>query len=90
VLEVKRTNSFKREFALAARRGRDMAKIIAVMDLLINERPLPPERKDHPLRGNYAAYRECHIQSDWVLIYKIDPEARRITFVHTGTHADLF
>jgi mRNA interferase YafQ len=62
MLESKRGTRFKREFALAEKRGRDMSKIIGVMDLLINEQPLPPGRQDHPLKGTYKDSRECHIR----------------------------
>jgi mRNA interferase YafQ len=84
------TGKFKKEYALAKKRGKDMDKIDEVITMLINEQPLPPERLDHPLRGNYADSRECHIQGDWVLIYKIYPTERRITFARTGSHSDLF
>ncbi|GHU52689.1 addiction module toxin, RelE/StbE family [Bacilli bacterium] len=90
MLDVKLGTTFKKEFALAEKRGRDMGKLAAVMDLLINEKSLPPERLDHPLRGNYNNYRECHIQGDWVLIYRIYPVERTILFHRTGTHSDLF
>ncbi|GHV95137.1 addiction module toxin, RelE/StbE family [Spirochaetia bacterium] len=90
MLKVKLGTTFKKEFALVEKRGRDMSKIIDVMGLLINEQPLPPERLDHPLRGNYNNYRECHIQGDWVLIYRIYPVERTILFYRTGTHSDLF
>ena len=90
MLEAKRTTKFKKEFALAEKRGRDMDKLAVVMDLLINEQPLPPERVDHILRGNYNNYRECHIQGDWVLIYRIYPSQRTVLFHRTGTQSDLF
>ena len=90
MLEAKRGTRFKREFALAEKRGRDMSKIIGVMDMLINEQPLPPERNDHPLKGTYKDSRECHIQGDWVLVYEIIPAQGVVAFQRTGTHSDLF
>ncbi|GHV06467.1 hypothetical protein FACS189485_15040 [Spirochaetia bacterium] len=90
MLEPIYVGKFKKEFALAEKQGRDMSKIIDVMGLLINEQPLPPERKDHPLRGNLKDCRECHIQGDWVLVYELDPADRSVTFNRTGTHSDLF
>ncbi|GHV30242.1 hypothetical protein AGMMS4952_16980 [Spirochaetia bacterium] len=89
MLEVKLGTRFKREFALAEKRGRDMSKIIGVMELLINEQPLPPERKDHPLKGTYKDFRECHIQGDWVLVYEIIPAQGVVAFQRTGIHSDL-
>jgi mRNA interferase YafQ len=90
LLEIKRSSRFRKEYALAERRGRDMDKLKAVMGLLINEQPLPPERKDHPLHGEYTGSRECHIQGDWVLVYEIDTVKNFIAFQRTGTHSDLF
>ena len=67
-----------------------MSKIDAVITMLINEQPLPPERKDHPLKGSYKDSPECHIQGDWVLIYEIIPAQGVIAFQRTGTHSDMF
>jgi mRNA interferase YafQ len=56
------------------------------------KRPLPPEFFDHPLRGEWADHRDCHIRGDWLLIYRINatPQGEEIVFVRTGTHAELF
>jgi len=45
---------------------------------------------DHPLHGKHQGKRECHIEPDWLLIYRIDKDNRRIIFYRTGSHADLF
>jgi mRNA interferase YafQ len=91
VLEVKRTNRFKKEFALAEKRGRDMRKIIEVMGIIINEQPLPERCRPHPLRGKWEGCIDCHVlNDDWVLIYEIDKAAGTVTFHRTGSHADLF
>ncbi len=61
--------------------------------LIANDAPLGPEWLDHPLKGEWAGYRECHIGGDFLLIYELDDAAGRsgsIVFVRTGTHADLF
>ncbi len=70
-----------------------MAELKKVMQLLIeNLAPLPPEYIDHPLKGNWRDFRDCHVRGDWVLIYSIteDDEGEVVTFVRTGTHAELF
>ncbi|MDR1143165.1 MAG: type II toxin-antitoxin system YafQ family toxin [Spirochaetaceae bacterium] len=90
MLTPRRSGAFKQEYALAERRGRDMSKLDKVMEMLVKEQPLPPDRLDHPLHGSYSKYRECHIQGDWVLIYRIYPAERQIVFDRTGTHSDLF
>ena len=59
-----------------------------MLALIANDAPLGPEWLDHPLKGEWAGYRECHIGGDFLLIYKLDADL--IIFVRTGTHADLF
>ena len=56
--------------------------------ILLNEQPLPPRYKDHPLKGQWKDYREFHIESDWLLICKITDDA--LILARTGTHSDLF
>jgi mRNA interferase YafQ len=79
---------FKRDVKRMERRGREMSKLRTVIQLLIEGDPLPPELKDHPLSGDWKHFRDCHIEPDWVLIYKID--GNELYLVQTGTHADLF
>ena len=79
---------FKKEFRLAVKRGRDISKLQAVMRDLVEEKPLPVRNRDHALTGGYVGHRECHIEPDWLLIYKLEPG--EIIFERTGTHADLF
>ena len=90
MLKSFRSTQFKKEFARAEKRNQDIAKLIEVMDMIINEQPLPPERENHPLHGKWKDSLECHIQGDWVLVYEIDNAARKVTFQRTGSHSDLF
>lgn len=60
------------------------------LDLLINEKPLTKKQMDHSLSGEYDGHRECHIASDWLLIYKIEKEIMTLTLTRTGSHSDLF
>jgi mRNA interferase YafQ len=83
-----RTNRFKKDVELVRRRGKDLNKLRAVMERLIAEEPLPGRCRDHPLIGEYVGRRECHIDPDWLLIYKLEGED--IIFERTGTHTDLF
>lgn len=85
-----RTNQFKKDVKLAKRRGKELAKLQAVLDLLIDGEPLPSQCKDHPLRGNFAGSRDCHVEPDWVLIYTLTEGNSHIRFERTGTHSDLF
>jgi mRNA interferase YafQ len=86
--EIIRSVQFKRDVKLAAKRGKDMAKLRDLILLLADAGPLPPRYKDHPLSGDWKNHRDCHIESDWLLLYKID--GNDIYLVRTGTHADLF
>jgi mRNA interferase YafQ len=85
-----RTSQFKKDVKRAGKRGRDMAQLKAVLELLIDGEPLPPEFKDHPLRGNFAGSRDCHIGPDWVLIYTLTEKDTHVRFERTNTHSDLF
>lgn len=82
------TKRFQKDLKLSEKRGKDTGKIKAVILLLINEQKLTEKYKDHSLIGNYSGHRECHIEPDWLLIYKINKGD--ITFERTGTHSDLF
>ena len=61
-----------------------------VVTLLASGETLPVEFRDHSLSGNYSGYRECHIQPDWLLVYKITENQLLLTLYRTGTHSDLF
>ena len=73
---------------LAERRGKDMTKLRELILLLIEGDPLPPRYKDHSLSGDWKHHRDCHIEPDWLLLYKIDDVD--LYLVRTGTHSDLF
>ena len=81
-------SQFQRDVKLAQKRGKDMAKLRQAILLLMEGSPLPPLYKDHPLGGDWKHFRNCHIEPDWLLIYKIDGEDLHL--VRTGTHSDLF
>jgi mRNA interferase YafQ len=85
-----RTTQFKKDVRLADRRGKDLEKLKTVLDLLIEGDTLPAQYKDHPLRGNFAGSRDCHIEGDWVLIYTLTENGGHVRFERTGTHSDLF
>jgi mRNA interferase YafQ len=79
---------FRRDVKLAQRRGRDMSKLRELILLLAEGIPLAPRYNDHPLTGGWKRHRECHLEPDWLLIYKI--EGDELYLVRTGTHSDLF
>ena len=65
---------------------------MAVVELLCEEKPLPSAYRDHALTNskNYKDMRECHIQPDWLLVYKIERDALILKLIRTGSHSDLF
>ena len=85
-----RTSQFKKDVKRAEKRGKDMAKLQVVLELLNDGEPLSAEFRDHPLRGNFAGSRDCHIEPDWVLIYTLTENDTHVRFERTGTHSDLF
>jgi mRNA interferase YafQ len=82
------TKQFKKDVKRMQKRGKDLAKIKAVIDLLLAEEPLPARNRHHQLGGNWVGRRDCHIEPDWILIYK--PTEDEILLERTGTHSDLF
>jgi mRNA interferase YafQ len=88
VREVIRSTHFKRDVKLAEKRGKNMAKLRELIVLLVEASPLPPRYQDHVLSGEWKHHRDCHIEPDWLLLYKVD--GNDLYLVRTGTHADLF
>ena len=81
-------SAYKKDLKRISRRGYDLAPLATVLNALQAARQLPPERRDHPLKGAWKGHRECHIEPDWLLIYL--PTATEVLLARTGTHADLF
>jgi mRNA interferase YafQ len=84
------TKMFIKDWERLSHSGRyDMRRLKEAMLLLMaNDLPLGVEWLDHPLKGEWADYRECHIGGDFLQIYDID--GNMINFVRAGTHAELF
>jgi len=88
MLKFRTTNQFERDYKRVLKRGNDEKIIVTVMTMLLQQEKLGPKHKDHILKGRYAGRRECHIEPDWLLIYKRTFD--EIIFERTGTHSDLF
>jgi len=84
------SNRFKKDVKRAVKRGYDISLLEKVIDLLQETGNLPPEYKPHILSGKYAGKHECHIKSDWLLIWEQNDYALTLLFLNTGTHSDLF
>lgn len=82
------TRQFERDLRLALRRGKNVDKFKIIARTLLAGQPLDPIHRDHRLAGSYTGRRDCHIESDWLLIYKIDGD--QLIFERMGSHSDLF
>jgi mRNA interferase YafQ len=90
MLKIRYHHTFKKDYKLMKKRGKDLAKLKYVVNELANQRPLDEKYRDHELTGNYRNFRECHIEPDWLLIYRIEKGELTLALVRTGTHSDLF
>ena len=90
MLEVVLSNRFKKDLKLAAKRGYNLDLLENVVDTLARGEKLTERFKDHELIGNYFGFRECHIQPDWLLVYRIENSELILFLSRTGTHSDLF
>ena len=86
------TGQFKRDYRLALKRNCNPEALQTVIAFLVREKPLPQKYRDHLLTNSrdYKEMRECHIEPDWLLIYKIYPETGVVKLIRTGSHSDLF
>ena len=84
------TTKFKKDYKLAMKRHLDIELLDDIIRMLSRGEILPEKNKDHELSGDWAGHRECHIQPDWLLVYRIEGNMLVLTLVRTGTHSDLF
>lgn len=90
MLQLITTTQFRKDIKRAKKRGLDLKKLGSILDTLQREEPLDEKHRDHALVGNYAGFRECHIEPDWLLVYAVDKERLILTAARTGSHSDLF
>ena len=89
-LDIVWTSHFKKDYKLAMKREQNINLLDDIIRLLAKGEPLPETNRDHALSGNRIGHRECHIQSDWLLMYHVDNDILVLTLTRTGTHSDLF
>jgi len=87
---IKPTGKFQKDLKRIQKRGYDLSLLTDVIKKLADGETLPEINKDHPLTGNFAGQRECHITPDWILVYEIDEGTLYLYLTRTGTHSDLF
>ncbi len=89
-LDIVCTNQFKKDYKLAMKRHLNIELLDDIVRKLAACEPLPEKNKDHPLTGEWIGPRECHIQPDWLLVYRVEQNLLVLTLSRTGTHSDLF
>ena len=89
-LHVGWTSKFKKDYKLAIKRNLNIKLLDDIIRMLAAGKKLPEEYNDHQLTGNLKAYRECHIQPDWLLIYRVERDILVLSLQRTGSHSDLF
>lgn len=82
------TTAFERDLKRVEKQGRDLDKLEAIVDLLQSNAPLPAKIRAHPLRGEWHGHWDCHVEPDWLLLYKL--ERSKLILVRTGSHSELF
>ena len=85
-----KTRQFERDQKKAHKQHRDFGALEELVCILIAQETLDPKYKDHPLKGAWKGCRDCHVQNDWVLIYRVNEEDRTIIFERIGSHSELF
>lgn len=89
MLELRFTAKFKRDYKRIKKQGKDLSKLEATLEALMHGDDLPEAMRDHSLGGAYRGHRECHIEPDWLLIYRIDEEGLVLVATRTGSHSEL-
>jgi len=87
-LKIRQSTQFRRDIKRLSRQDTDLSLLEAVIKKLVAQEPLEERYRDHPLTGNWRGYRDCHLQPDWLLIYRIHDD--ELQLVRTGSHAELF
>ena len=87
-MKLSQTSQFKKDIQKQAKRGKDIKNLLDLVNLLLYEKTVPQKHKDHPLKGHWRGRRDCHIEPDWILIYRKTEDELRLE--RTGTHSELF
>lgn len=89
MMELRFTAKFKKDYKRIKRQGKDLAKLESVLEALVCGEALPEAMRDHSLGGTYHGHRECHIEPDWLPIYRIDEGGLVLIATRTGSHSEL-
>ena len=92
-MNVRWRSQFKKDYKRMMKQGQDIGKLDYVIEELAVPNQLPEQYRDHYLKGDYAGYKECHVEPDWLLIYDyetLDDGEQQLLLVRTGSHTELF
>ena len=84
------SKNFKKDLKLAKKNNYNLDLLDNVVEKIASGKKLEEKYKDHPLKGDFLGFRECHIQPDWLLIYKIEKDDLILFLFRTGSHSNLF
>ncbi len=87
-MKLSQTTQFKKDIKRQIKQGKDQRKLTSLVGLLLVSESLPPKNQDHPLKGTWKGRRDCHIEPDWILIYRRSED--ELLLERTGSHSDLF
>lgn len=89
MLELRFTTKFKKDYRRIKRQGKDLSKLERTLEALVCQEVLPDAMRDHSLGGTYHGHRECHIEPDWLFIYRVDEDGLVLVATRTGSHSEL-
>lgn len=90
MLTIRWSGKFRKDLKTAEKRNKDIRKFKSLVEALAQGKQLPLKNRDHRLTGNWQGCRECHIEPDWLLIYRVIEQEQALEFVRMGSHSDLF
>lgn len=89
MVDIVASNQFKKDLKLAKKRGYNVEHLRNVIRRLANGETLEAKYRDHTMTGDYIGFRECHVEPDWLLVYRIRQDILELYLFRTGTHSDL-
>jgi len=87
-LELRTTTAFAKDMRRVRKQGKDLDKLETIVNLLQEEERLPARCRPHPLRGDWTGHWDCHVEPDWLLLYRLT--GKHLVLVRTGSHTELF
>lgn len=90
MLDVRFTSRFKKDLVKIRKQGKNPEKLYNIIDILRHEDKLPAVNHDHSLSGDWSGFRECHIEPDWLLVYKVNNSILELILIRTGSHSEIF